>query len=237
MRNFIEGATKIEVTDEQGIAMYEAPPGQVMKIFIGQATQVQALDADGKLLYEIGLGRGLHPPPGTPPSPIPPPGDYVPPPVEIEPPPTQPPPSTGGGGGSGGGTPPPVNGGEIPWPASGQVVMHVPMQAQQTVRYTMKWASSMDPSKSGFVRVCEEPGSAVMMRHLKLSVNGALKFDSTPHNDTGPSAGLCNAPTPGNASTVQLSKGDVLGIEVTNGANPTPAPCNMLLDIATPDRY
>lgn len=115
--------------------------------------------------------------------------------------------------------------------------MHVPMQAQQTVRYTMQWQSSMDPNKTGFVRVCEEPGSAVMMRHLKVSVNGALKFDSTPHNDTGPSAGLCNYPAPGNASTVQVNSGDVLGIEVTNGANPSGQPSNMLLDIAVPDRY
>lgn len=228
-------AGDINVTDEYGKPMYESGFHAGMELFAGQATQLQITDY-GKLLIEVGLGRGLHPIPGTGPSPIPPPGDYVPPPVEVTPPPTTPPP-TGGGVPPTGPTPPPVNGGEIPWPASGQVVMHVNMQANQTVRYTMKWASSMDPSKTGFIRVCEEPGSAVMFRHLKVSVNGAVGFDSTPYNDTGPSCGLCNYPTPGNASTVQVNSGDVLGIEVTNGSNPTPAPCNMLLDIAVPDRY
>lgn len=224
MRNFIEGAAKFKITDEYGQVMYDPPPG-AMEIFIGGATQVQVKDKDGKLMYEVGLGAGLHPPTGAGPTPIPPPGGYV------------PPPESGSGGGGGGTAPPPVNGGEIPWPPSGQVVLHVPMQQLQTVSYTMQWLSSMDPAKTGFVRVCEEPGSAVMQRHLKLSVNGALKFDSTPYNDTGPSAGLVNAPAPGTPSAVQMNKGDVLGIEVTNGQNSSGQPCNMLLDIATPDRY
>lgn len=225
MRNFIEGAAKLQVTDEYGQVMYEPPPGK-MKIFIGGATQIQVTDPAGKLLYEIGLGAGLHPPANRPPTTVPPPGGYV------------PPPESGSGGGSGGGTPPPpIDGGEIPWPASGQVVLHVPMQQLQTVSYTMKWASSMDPNKTGFVRVCEEPGSAVMPRHLKVSVNGAVKYDTTPYNDTGPSCGLVNAPTPGTPSAVQMNSGDVLGIEVTNGANSSGQPSNMLLDIGTPDRY
>lgn len=190
-----------------------------MRIFIGGATQVQVTDEYGKLMYEIGLGAGLHPPEGRPPTEIPPPsGGSLPPVGSVIP-------------------PAPVNGGEIPWPASGQVVYKVAMQQLQTVRYTMKWQSKMDPSKSGFVRVVEAPGSAVMPRHLKISVNQVLKYDSTPHNDTGPSCGLCNAPTPGNASTVMMSAGDIMGIEVTNGENNTAAPSNMWLDIAVPDRY
>jgi hypothetical protein len=110
------------------------------------------------------------------------------------------------------------------------------MQANQTVRFTMKWKSKMDPSKYGFVKADQEPGSAVMFRHLKLSNNGALKFDSGP-NDTGPTGNLCNAPTPGNASTVMMNYDDILGIEITNGDNQSGQPSNMLLDIATPDRY
>jgi hypothetical protein len=191
-----------------------------MRIFIGGATQVQVTDEYGKLMYEIGLGAGVHPPEGQEPSPIPPPdgGNSPLPPGGVIP-------------------PAPISGGEIPWPASGQVVYKVPMQQLQTVRYTMKWASKMDPSKTGFVRVVEAPGSAVMHRHLKLYVNQVLKFDSTPFNDTGPSANLCNAPTPGNLSTVMMSAGDILGIEVTNGENTTAQPSDMWLDIATPDRY
>jgi hypothetical protein len=191
-----------------------------MRIFIGGATQVQVTDEYGKLMYEIGLGAGLHPPEDRPPSTIPPPDGGTPP--------------TGPAGGT---PPPPVNGGEIPWPASGQVVYKVPMQQLQTYTVTMKWQSKMDPSKTGFVRVVEAPGSAVMHRHLKLYVNDIKKFDSTPYNDTGPSANLCNYPTPGNSSTVQMAAGDILKIEVTNGENTTAQKSDMWLDIATPDRY
>ena len=221
MRNQIEGATKIEVTDEYGQAMFNAT-GQPMTVFVGGATQVQVTDPAGKLLYEVGFGAGLHPPGERPPSPIPPPGGYVPPPTE---------------GGGTQPTPSPIDGGEIPWPASGQVVYHVPMQPFQTVRYTMRWKSKMDPTKFGFVKVDQEPGSAVMVRNLKLSNNGALKFDSTPTGDTGPTGNLCNAPTPGNPSTVMMNFDDILGIEVTNGDNQSGQPSNMLLDIAVPDRY
>jgi hypothetical protein len=168
------------------------------------------------------MGAGAHPPPGSGPSPIPP--------VEGTPPPgggTLPPP----GGGS---TPPPINGGEIPWPASGQVTFHVPMQAGQTVSYTMKWLSSVDLSKTGFVKIIEEPGSAVMHRHLKISNNGALKFDTTPYMDTGPSCELVNAPGTGHPGQVPFSYGDIVGIEVTNGENNSGQPSNMIVDIAVP---
>jgi hypothetical protein len=217
----------ITVTDEYGQPMYEAEVHSEMEIFIGGATQLQVTD-EGKLLYEVGMGAGLHPPGGAdrPPTPIPPFGDYK-------------PPQESGGGGSGGvGIAAPPSGSEIPWPASGQVVYNVPMKALQTVKWTMKWADRhMDPNKFGFVRVVEEPGSAVMQRHLKISVNGILKYDTTPHNETGPSCGLCNAPHPGSPSEVQMALGDILGIEVTNGENTSGQPSNMLLDIATPDRY
>lgn len=192
-----------------------------MRIFIGGATQVQVTDEYGKLMYEIGLGAGLHPPEDRPPSEIPPPTGGT---TPIPP---------------GGVIPPaPASGEEIPWPASGQVVYKVAMQEKQTVSYWMKWADKkMDPNKTGFVRVVEAPGSAVMQRHLKVSVNGVLKFDSTPHNDTGPSCALVNAPTPGSASSVSLKLGDILGIEVTNGENTSGQKSDMWMDIAVPDRY
>jgi len=217
------GDGKVEVTDEYGKTMYETALTPGMQMFVGGATQVQ-LTVAGQLLYEMGLGAGAHPPPGAGPSPLPPLGGEYPP--ETAPP---------AGGGS---PPPPIDGGEIPWPASGQVVYHVPMQPFQTVRYTMRWKSKMDPAKFGFIKVDQEPGSAVMVRNLKLSNNGALKFDSTPYGDTGPTGNLCNAPTPPpDLSTVQMNYDDVLGIEVTNGDNTSGQPSNMLLDIATPDRY
>jgi hypothetical protein len=224
MRNYIEGVTRIKITDEYGQVMYEPAIAAAMKIFIGGATQIQVTDPAGKLLYEMGLGAGAHPPEGAGPSPLPP--------VEVTPPPS------GGSGGSGAvGSPAPPSGSEIPWPASGQVLYYMPMQQLQTVSWTMQWLSKMDPNKVGYVSVVEEPGSAVMFRHLKISVNGVLKFDSTPYKDTAPSCGLVNAPTPGSLSQVQMNHGDVLGIEVTNGENSSAQPSNMLLEIATPDRH
>lgn len=192
-----------------------------MRIFIGGATQVQVTDEYGKLMYEIGLGAGLHPPEGRPPTEIPPPTggtSPLPPAGSVIP-------------------PAPISGGEIPWPESGQVVYKVAMQQLQTVNYTMKWQSKMDPSKTGFVRVVEAPGSAVMHRHLKISVNQELKYDTTPHNDTGPSCGLCNYPAAATPGSVQMKAGDILGIEVTNGENTTGQPSDMWMDIAVPDRY
>jgi hypothetical protein len=215
-------AGNIQVTDEYGKSMYESGFHTGMELFVGQAKLVQVTDY-GQLQYEVGFGAGLHPPVGSKPSPIPPLGN-------VPPPETSPPVS--------GGSPvAPVNGGEIPWPASGQVEYHIPMQANQTVSFTLKWLSAMDPNKSGWVKVVEEPGSAVMPRHLKLSVNGVLKYDSTPYNETGPTGNLVNFPAPGGGSSVQMNSGDVLGIEVTNGDNNSAQPSNMLLDIAVPDRY
>jgi Collagen triple helix repeat (20 copies) len=156
---------------------------------------------------------------------------------------------TGGGGDGGtGGEPPPAGGGDyatpvppviVPWPASGQVVIsNIPMAEGQTVCYRLIWKSAMDPNKFGRVSIAEEPGSAVMVRNLKLNVNGVQKFDSTPYGDTGPSVGLCNAPTPGSPSQVQMQYDATLDIIVVNGDKPPFSPnANLRIDIQTPDRY
>lgn len=94
----------------------------------------------------------------------------------------------------------------------------------------------MDPNKYGFVKVTEQPGSAVMAHQLQLNNNGVKKFDSGP-NDTAPTGNLCNYPTAGNISMVQMKLNDILDMIVINGDNQSAQPSNILLDIGLPDRY
>jgi hypothetical protein len=152
---------------------------------------------------------------------------------------TAPPPTNGGG------EPPPPQGQDYPtpvppvivaWPASGQVVLHVPMQPEQTVCYRLIWKSSMDASKFGRINTVEEPGSAVRYRQLRLNVNGVERFNS-PFVDTAPSCGLSNAPTPGSPSQVMMALNDTLDIIITNDDARTVQPANVLVDVMLPDRY
>lgn len=179
-------------------------------------------------------GSNVTPPP-TPPDKIPkdttqPPTGYPPPTPSVPPPVTNPPPDPTVI------TPPPVPPTTIAWPVSGQVVLHVNMTQNQTKAWRLIWKSAMDPNKFGFVKVSEQPGSAVMSHQLILNNNGVKRFDSG-LGDTAPTGNLCNFPSPGNASTVQMKYNDILDIIVINGANPTAAPSNILVDIGLPDRY
>jgi Collagen triple helix repeat (20 copies) len=147
----------------------------------------------------------------------------------VEPPPVEPPP-TGGGD-----YPTPVPPIVVPWPASGQTVLHVTLGYNETCCYRLVWKSAMDPNKFCRVNVVEQPGSAVMPRTLRLNNNGVEKFVST---ENAPSCGLCNAPTPGSPSQVQMAYDQTLDIIVTNGDRPLGgANGNILLDLQTPDRY
>jgi hypothetical protein len=126
----------------------------------------------------------------------------------------------------------------VPWPESGQVVLsNIAMAEHQTVCYRLVWKSAMDPNKFGRVNVVEEPGSAVMKHQLKLNVNGVQKYDSGP-DDTAPVANLCNYPTPGSPSQVQMTYDATLDIIVINGDKPPfTSNANIRIDIQTPDRY
>lgn len=124
----------------------------------------------------------------------------------------------------------------VPWPTSGQVVLHVQMRERQTVCYRLVWADSkMEQGKQGFVKVSEQPGAAVMGRRMKLNVNGILKYDGP--WDNAPSCALVNYPTPGQPYQVSLNLGETLDIIIENGPNPTAQPSDILLDLAVPDRY
>ena len=117
---------------------------------------------------------------------------------------TEPPPTNGNGGGEE--QPPPPQGQDyptpvppivVPWPESGQIVIHATLGWNQTCCYRMIWASAMDPNKYGRINVVEQPGSAVMPHTLQLNNNGVQKFLYT---ENAPSCSLSNAPTPGNVS-------------------------------------
>lgn len=151
----------------------------------------------------------------------------------------------GGDTGGGDGGTDPGNGGEyptpvppviVPWPSSGQVVLHVQMNKHQTVCYRLVWASSMDPNKFGKINICEEPGSAVMFKRLQINRNGVTTYNSG-FGNTAPEHGLCNYPTPGQPYQTQMQNGQTLDIIVENGGNPTGAASNTLIDILLPDRY
>jgi hypothetical protein len=125
----------------------------------------------------------------------------------------------------------------LAWPASGQIpTIHINMQPEQTVCYRVIWADAGDPNKFGRINTIEEPGSAVRYRQLRVNVNGIEKFNSQ-FNDTGPSCGLSNAPTPGSPSQVMMAKNDVLDVLITNDDSRTIQPANCLLDLMFPMRY
>ncbi len=187
-----------------------------MKVQVSGATNVTVTDESGNVLFTSG---GTTTPPVQPP--ITPPTQ---PPVT---PPTQPP---------SGNYPTPTPPNVIPWPTSGQVVLkNVGMTPDSIVTFRMVWKSQMDPNKFGRVAIVEEPGSAVLPRRLQLNVNGVQKFDSG-GNDTAPTAGLCNAPTPGSPSQVQMTYDATLDIIITNGSSQNPN-ANVRIDIQLPDRY
>jgi hypothetical protein len=124
----------------------------------------------------------------------------------------------------------------VPWPESGQVMLHVSLGYEQTVCYRLVWKDAMDPNKSGFVKISEQPGSAVMNRTFQLNNNGVPKYG--PYVESAPSGNLVNYPTPGNPSSVQMHYDDTLDIIVTNGPRPLGgANGNILIDIGVPERY
>lgn len=150
-------------------------------------------------------------------------------------------PGTGNGDG---GDPPPPSGQDyptpvppiiVPWPESGQVVIHAALGWNQTCCYRMIWASAMDPNKYGRINIVEQPGSAVMPHTLQLNNNGVQRFLYT---ENAPSCSLSNAPTPGNTGQVMMALGDTLDVIVTNGDRPLGgANGNILIDFMLPDRY
>jgi hypothetical protein len=126
----------------------------------------------------------------------------------------------------------------VPWPASGQVTLHVNLGPNQFCCYRLVWADPyMDPQKFGRISVVEQPGSAVMQHRLQLNNNGVSKWDSGWGN-TGPECSLSNAPTPGSPSQVMCAIGDTLDVIVENGDKPPfMAASNILIDFLLPSRY
>lgn len=194
------------------------PPGSANHIELNGVQHVTVWDDAGNVLLNYENAGPVTPPVEPPPVTEPPP---------TEPPPTQPP---------AGQFPTPVPPVTVPWPASGQVVLHVNLAPDQTCCYRLVWASAMDPNKFGRINTVEEPGSAVRKRGLQLNVNGVQKFSSM-FVDTAPSCALSNAPTPGSPSQVMLAHGDTLDIIVSNDDSRTIQAANVLIDIMLPDRY
>jgi hypothetical protein len=111
------------------------------------------------------------------------------------------------------------------------------MQEHQTIVYRMIIKAGLDPNKFGRITVVEAPGSNVMPHHLQVNVDGVLRFNGA-DDDTGPSCGLCNPPTPGNPGQVQTPAGSTMDVIITNGDKPPfGAACDILTDFQMSDRY